>query len=775
MRSARSIVALAAGLGLPALLAPGCDRPPARAPNLLLVTLDTTRADAIGAYGNPRAKTPTLDRLAAEGVKFTRAYTVTPLTIPAHSSLFTGMFPPRHGVRDNGDFFLGEDAHTLAEALKARGYATMASVGAEVTSHHWGFAQGFDTFYDDMGEQDEDNRWRVERRGDAVVDDALGWLETAAPAETPWFAWVHLFDAHHPYQPPEPYASELAGRPYLGEVAFADAQLARIVAALEASGELGNTWIVALADHGESMGAHGEAMHGVLLYDATTHVPFLVRPPGGGAGREVATPVSLVDVAPTLLSLAGAPPLPVADGVDLSPVLRGDAEGDPARTVYAESLYAWHHYGWAPQKALVTDDHKLIDSTTPELYARADAGEREDLADREAGLLGQLRERLGALVAGMEPQAGTSDRVALSAERVAQLEALGYLAGEAGDADAPTDGLPDPVDRLPVLAKVERARQVLQSGDLPGARAAVEQVIAEEPGLAEPRMMLAQILLQQKELDAALAVLREADARHPGSQGKAMMGIVHLQRGETDEALGLFEEALATDPYLGMAWTPLLHTLYLKGDLPRLGEALARARTHVPDLPAVLALEGAALAMRRDYGAAELKLVEALRREPGQPFANHALGLVYQARGDAPAAEAAFLEEVRLYPPALPARRGLVEMYAQEKRYDEQLAQLAVIREVEPPSAATVHSVAQALFNLKRYDEADRAVADCEALAPAYPGCAMLKANVLKKLGRDAEAEAAYRRALALVGKEASAGTATPSGTSPATPAPSSP
>ena len=355
-----------------ALLPVGCGSPGALSrPNVLVVTMDTTRADAIGAYGSPRASTPHVDRIAMEGARFDRAYTVTPLTIPAHSSLHTGLLPPRHGVRDNGDFLLGDEAVTLAERLRDAGYATMASVGAEVTSHHWGFAQGFDAFFDDMGPADPaGNRWRVERAGDKVIGDALGWWDARAAkagdksgvdADKPWFAWVHLFDAHHPYEPPEPFASESRGRPYAGEVAYVDAQIGRLLERLERDGTLDRTWIFVLADHGEGLGSHGEGMHGTLLYDATTRIPFVVRPPGGVVGgRVIPTPVSLVDITPTILSVTGIGVPPGLDGVDLGAVIRGEAPGDATRAVLAESLYAFHHYGWAPQTALVTDTHKLI-------------------------------------------------------------------------------------------------------------------------------------------------------------------------------------------------------------------------------------------------------------------------------------------------------------------------------------------------------------------------------------------------------------------------------
>ena len=735
--------------------------------------MDTTRADALGCYGQALPTTPNLDALAAEGARFDRAYTVTPLTIPAHSSIMTGLWPPRHGVRDNGDFFLGDDATTLAERLQTRGYATMASVGAEVTSHHWGFAQGFDPFFDDMGAAAPgQDRWKVERTGDHVVDDALGWL-TTMPKERPWFGWVHLFDAHHPYTPPPDRRAAFPGRPYLAEVSFVDAQIGRLVEAVKARGEYDHTWIVVVADHGEGLGDHGEAMHGVLLYDATTRVPMIIHAPGA-RGAVVSTPVSLVDLAPTILAAAGVTAEGL-DGQDLGPLLRGG--GDPARVVYAESLYAFHHYGWSPQRALVTDTHKLIDSTTPELYARADTTEADNLAPQDATLLQGIVARLERFAAAMTPGTATAANT-LDPERVAQLEALGYLTATATTTLGPNGelprGLPDPRAQMPVLADVERARQALQSGDLATARARVESAIARDPGLADPQMLLAGILARQGDLRGAYDVAARLDAVRPGSQSKAMMGTLQLQLGRSDLALPLLREALRIDPYLSNAWLPYLRALGAQMD-PAFPAETERGRRALPNVPAIEGLAGYARAMSGRVDEAEPLLQVALAADPTQPMLNHGMGLVLAARGAVAGAESSFLEEVRLFPPALPSRRELVKLYADQQRYAEQLEQLDVIRGLIPPEPLTLHSTAQVLFNLKRFAEAGVQVGECLDVAPEYAGCVMLQANVLEKLGRHAEAVAAYERALKLVGQQKPAPGApsgTPPGTPPGTPVP---
>jgi arylsulfatase A-like enzyme len=738
---------------LPTLLVllAGCGTSPSRPPNILLVTLDTTRADMIGAFGNKDVQTPTLDRLAAGGARFERAYTVTPLTIPAHSSIMTGLWPPRHGVRDNGDFFLSDDAHTLAETLRDGGYRTMASVGAEVTSHHWGFSQGFDAFYDDMGEQDTDgNRWRVERTADKVVADAESWFDQRPADDTrPWFAWVHFFDAHHPYEPPEPYASLFPTRPYLGEISFVDSQLGALLAHLKEKGQLDNTWIVATGDHGEGLGSHGEQMHGVLLYDATTHIPIIIKPPEDRPAKVVSTPVSLVDLMPTILAAAHVPAPTGLDGIDLTPLVLGDGAGDAARTVYAESLYAFHHYGWAQQKALVTNDRKLIDSTTPEVYARGDDDEKHDLAPTDAAGLADLEQKLDTLEKGMGPAAVTAQPAAMSAERTAQLEALGYLTADAGAA-ADATGLPDPVKHLPSLKRLETARQAMREGRLDDAKTAAQAVIKEEPELTEAKMVLANVLGHQGDPAGAYAIVAEEDAKRPGSQTKMLMGAFLMAQGKLPEAIVDFQAALAVDPYLEGAWTMYLRSILLTGDLERFLPETARALTALPNSASIRGLRGIALAMHGNFAEAEPLLDEGLRSEPGAPMINHAMGITLRALGKPTQAETMLSEEIRLFPPAIASRRALVEMYADQKRYEEQLAQLDAIAAVEPPNPLTLHSIAQAQFNLKRYPDAEKSVRECRELAPEYPGCAMLEANVLKKLGKDAEAQAVYLVALKL-------------------------
>ncbi|MGH9464339.1 MAG: sulfatase, partial [Thermoanaerobaculia bacterium] len=336
-------------LALAALLAAGCDRP-AREGNLLLVTLDTVRADRLGAYGYAPATTPNLDRLAAEGVRFAQAQAAAPLTLPSHATILTGQLPPGHGLRQNGAPVAGPGLATLAGHLAAAGYRTGAFVGSFVLDHRFGLSQGFDV-YDDEVERDVSMTagLEAERPGGEVVDRALAWL--AEDDGRPFFAWVHLYDAHAPYAPPEPFAAAHPGRPYDGEIAAVDAEVGRLLEQLQTQRLTEQTVFAVASDHGEALGEHGEPTHGVLLYEGSLRVPLILSASGIlPAGWVVEEPVGLVDLAPTLATLVGHPWSAGGDGRDLSTALR--ARNEPPRAdLYAETEYPTL-FGWSGLAAL---------------------------------------------------------------------------------------------------------------------------------------------------------------------------------------------------------------------------------------------------------------------------------------------------------------------------------------------------------------------------------------------------------------------------------------
>jgi arylsulfatase A-like enzyme len=406
-----------------------------RPTSLVIITLDTTRADRLSVYGFNNVPMPGLERLAREGVVFDRATSVAPLTLPAHCSLFTGLFPPAHGVRDNADGALAAEQTTLAEMLRARGFQTAAFVSSVVLDADRGLAQGFD-HYSAVSRPAPSTRSAgpPRRPADAVVNDALQWIE--AHDDKPFFAWVHLYDAHRPYEPPEPFRSQYDD-PYLAEIAFADSQIARLLATLEDRKVLDRTIVVAVGDHGESLGEHGERDHGIFVYESSMQVPLIVRVPGL-APRRVGTLVSLVDIVPMLLDLFQIPAPSHLDGLSLAPALRGQAM--PERELYGESMYP-SRFGWSPLRMVRDTRLKYIDAPRPELYdLEADPFEQHDISSQRPLVVAGMRARLDAI--GAEKRAGIPGS-SPSDETLRALASLGYVSGRTA---APPSSALDPKD-----------------------------------------------------------------------------------------------------------------------------------------------------------------------------------------------------------------------------------------------------------------------------------------------------------------------------------------
>jgi len=526
---------------------------PSLRPNLLLITIDTLRADHVGAYGYAAAETPALDRLAREGVRFERAVSAVPLTLPSHATILTGRTPPHHGLRNNGAGALPANRPTLATALSEAGYRTGAFVGSFVLDHRFGLSRGFDVYDDEIARDASGMRsLEAERPASEVADRALAWLgRVAEDRAAPFFGWVHFYDAHAPYVPPEPYASRHRDALYDGEVAFVDAQVARLLEFLDRRGLAGSTLVAVASDHGEALGEHGELTHGLLLYEPTLRVPLILRGHGLPAGKSVAAPVGLVDLAPTLAGLLGArfetpgtsPSGPPLDGRDLSAALTSGRE--PAETaVYSETEYP-RSFGWSGLSALRRGRVKYISAPRPELYdlsrdpqeavnGLAPGARRADL---EAAL-STMRE--GAAVPGAVP--GRAD------ETAARLASLGYISGGTARGTASPILLRDPKDMVPLFREFERANWSLQSGRLDDAARRLEPLVASDPKNAVFRGLLAEAYRRGKNYPRAIALYRRAVADAPGdSDARYNLAVTLQEAGRTDEALAELETAIHAD------------------------------------------------------------------------------------------------------------------------------------------------------------------------------------------------------------------------------------
>jgi choline-sulfatase len=436
---------------------------------VVLITLDTTRADRLPAYGYQDAAMPALDRIAREGVVFDQASSVAPLTLPAHASLFTGLLPPAHGVRDNASPALADRQTTLAETFRARGFKTAAFVSSVVLASDRGVAQGFDRYggvaaHESSGEHrpDRGGAERRQRTADEVVNDALGWLEGVTDAR--FFLWTHFYDAHRPYDPPEPYRS-MYGDPYVAEIAFVDSQIGRLFDALERRGLLDHVVVVVAGDHGESLGDHGEDDHGIFVYESVLRVPLMMRVPGLAA-RRVGAVVRLTDVMPTVLDLAGLP-APPADGVSLRALLTGQ-KADLQLEAYSESLYP-ERLGWSALRALREGRYKLIDAPTPELFdLDRDPFEERNLYDARRTVAEAMARRLRVL-ARARNEAAPAD-LAVPADLQDRLASLGYVGWTRPGSRSHGGPAPDPKDCVRAYNARRGGDQLTRPPDTPGCR-----------------------------------------------------------------------------------------------------------------------------------------------------------------------------------------------------------------------------------------------------------------------------------------------------------------
>jgi arylsulfatase A-like enzyme/Flp pilus assembly protein TadD len=566
-----------------------------RARNLVLITIDTLRADHVGAYGYTRAQTATLDELARTGVRFDRAYAAAPITLPSHATLLSGRYPPSHGARDNG--MAAQSVPTLATVLKAKGFKTAAFVGAFPLDHQFGLDRGFDVYSDRLG-RDATGRPANERPAAQVVDEAIAWIGTTnAEPRTPnsesprFFLWVHLFDPH------APYGDASAGRPVLErydeDIATADREAGRLLKAL---GARTDTLVVAASDHGEAFGEHGEYAHSIFVYDTTLRVPLIMNGPGL---RAVVVPdaVSLVDVAPTAARLLGVDlpdALPDISGIDVSATFSGRALG--ARELYAESFAPLVEFGWAPLRAVRSGAWKYIAAPTPELYyLERDSAEQTNVVSGQEVISRSLSQRVNQFSSDLLTGAGPSSDPKVT-ER---LRALGYVSGgqSATSGQRPAQR-PDPKDRRDLAARIAQ----VTSGELQGGALidALEGLVRDDP---------------------------------QNGQANLRLGYARLQSGDCARAEPAFRAAAAAglpsaDVYLGLATC-----LGRRRDLSGAEEALANAQRLEPDNPVVVANVGILQASKGDTTTAIETLKRAIDLDPSLLEARFNLALAYARAG----------------------------------------------------------------------------------------------------------------------------------------------
>ena len=613
--------------------------------NVLLVTIDTLRADALSSYGGPAA-TPNLDRLAAGGARFEFAHAHAVVTLPSHASILTGLYPFEHGIHDNAGYRLPDDSRTLASMLRAEGFPTGAFVAAFPLDSRFGLDAGFDVYDDRFGHAEGPSDFTIaERPAEVVVAAARAWIESQTER---WFAWVHLFDPHAAYRPPPPFDARYAASPYHGEVAYADHALGPLLAAARAGGGR-PTLVVVTSDHGEGLGEHGERTHGLFAYEATLRVPLILAQVGAGspepAGGVVSTePARHVDIVPSVLDALA---LPVPSGLPGRSLLDPAPAGGGEPLSYFEALSASLNRGWAPLRGVLAGRDKYIDLPLAELYdLRADPAESDNLFAGRAGRARALATLLGDLPAS-DPLAR---RIAETAETAERLRSLGYIRGSA-PAKESYSAADDPKRLAHLDDAIHRGVDLFQRGRTREAIETYRGVIAERPELELAHRHLAFLHWSLGDAGEAIATLtraRDAGVASPAAAGQ--LGIYLAESGRADEAVPLLEtlaagERPALDPLnaLGIAYAR-------RGDADRALTTFERVLALDPDSAMALENIGAVHVQRGDRAAAARAFERAVALAPRSSRAHAGLGVVRLQEGDRPAAVASWTRAVELDP-----------------------------------------------------------------------------------------------------------------------------
>ncbi len=528
--------------------------------NLVVITIDTLRADRLGFSGHARAETPNLDRMARQGVLFANAYCSVPLTLPSHTTLFTGRYPFATGVRLNGVHHVSESEVTLAELFQARGFSTSATVSSYVLTAKFGLDQGFDV-YEDSLEMGDLFRFFSEITGDEVYRRFSASLPRD-PARN-FFGWAHFYDVHAPYEPPPPFLERFSDSPYDGEIAFVDYQIGRILDDLESAGLLETTLVVVTSEHGEAFFEHLEEGHGMLTYEPTMRVPLLFFAPGRLAeGRVVEDRVSLVDLMPTLVDLYGLDRPQGLQGRSLIGLLRG-RPAEP-RSIYFESLAGELEKNWAPRTGVIVDDHKYISVPVAELYDLGqDPEEATNILPRQARLAKRLDEELQRMLLQAEPTTDDTRRE-LTDEDIRQLQALGYLSTSSSRASE----LLDPKRGIRIEMDARLIQNRINEGRLEEAKQTLDALVASNPGLqvSDFHHLRHQILAAQGDRAGALAALEEGVAQIPDSAMAFKLAAYHLELGDLDEAERQALALLEDHPRLSQAMNLLGMVAEQRGD-----------------------------------------------------------------------------------------------------------------------------------------------------------------------------------------------------------------
>jgi arylsulfatase A-like enzyme/predicted Zn-dependent protease len=677
--------------------------------NVIVVTLDTTRADRLPCYGRQDLATPTIDAFAARGVRFENCYAQTPLTLPSHTTLMTGTLPLFHGIRDNGGFFVPEKLKTMAELYKDKGYETGAFIAAFVLDSKWGLNQGFDTYYDkfDMSKFKRISLGTVQRPANEVLDQALPWLE--ARKDKRFFAWLHLYDPHTPYEPPAPYDRLYAGRPYLGEIAFADSQLARLWSWLGSNDLLDKTFIVFAGDHGESLGEHEEHSHGFFVYQGAIHVPLIVVTPfpklQGVVSPEVTT---LADVLPTVCDMSGLPVPAEVQGKSLLPTFFGRRRKETP-LAYSETYYPRFHYGWSDLKSVQDGRFKLILAPVPELYdVLADPHEEKNLVYLEKKAYERLNAEAEAFIGQASRNAYEMDVSKVDEETREKLSALGYVGSFADPAKLKGKKLGNPKEKILVFNELSRAREMGLDGKVDEAVPIIQSIIASDPDITDAYFALGNIYFQAQRYKDAIQYFEQALGRKPDDSFAAInIALAYEAMGKFEEAekflLGYLEKGFSDPQFYFM----LGNLNYVQKNYDRAIPYFERCLASNAESGGSYSLLGAIYIIKDDLPRAEECLRKAFEINPRLNNLHYFMAELAEKMGRAAEAQAEYLKELEVSPKHFKTLYNLTRIYRQTGDVDKELEYLNKCREADPRFPLTYFYIARIHLNRgERYREA---------------------------------------------------------------------
>jgi arylsulfatase A-like enzyme/lipoprotein NlpI len=605
------------------------------APNVVVITIDTLRADHLGCYGDKQIRTPNIDALAAEGARFERAYTPVPVTLPAHTVIFTGTYPMLSGMHDFSGNKLNATQATLASVLRQHGYATGAVVGSAVLDSRFGLNQGFDFYYDhfDFNRLQESNLEEMERPGNLVADATLDWL--GKNRKNKFFLWMHLYDPHYPYRPPAPFSEQYKDRPYDGEIAFADAQVGRLISFLKANGLYQNTLIVLAGDHGESLGEHGEKNHGFFIYNATLHVPMIIRLPGSSSPRVVAELTSLADLMPTVLHVLKIDVPSQVQGVNLLPLM-SPKKTEESRNLYAETFLPRLHFNWSELRAVETERYHFIDAPKPELYDLSkDPGETQNLYAEKKAVAEEMRARLTAQIGQYSAGTELAQKTGLDPALMERLKSLGYAGFSGGGNPTITDrSLPDPKDRIQVYELISEAIAESQHGEYQSSAEKLTAALKTEPDSVPVHYLLGLDYYRMRRFPRAVEELQRVLQLSPDyALAVFNLGLAYARTGDFDRAIAQLKHALELD---GTNFSAAYNLGAAYGQKQMVPEAVAAFRQTVaiaPEYPAGHRALGEMLLYQGEVDEALAELRRAAGLDPRDPGTHAALAKALTAKG----------------------------------------------------------------------------------------------------------------------------------------------